>query len=223
MEVATSIATAAELGQRLWNQSCPIEAIDGVCGHRAAETSLVTCASRSSDASEPPLVIVARDASTVQAALAMLTDVRTEFEHHQAELLSDPAAVAAYRRARHILLAPTFEAYLALQLPTNLNFDPADPLRLDASLVAFTQWVQTKSAAGQHLRTRFDEINEVDGAENNAISARKAATFENFAASLMHGEIPISVRTGEFAEEKSQAYCDAIEAQAKPLRAAAQR
>jgi hypothetical protein len=223
VEVATKIATAAEVAQRLWEQSCPIASVDGVCGHRASPATIATCANRSADVSEAPLVIVTRDAGNVRAAMAAWANVRTEFESHQAELLSDPAAVAAYQMAQCALEAPAFEAYLALQFPSNLNFDPADPLRLDASLVAFTQWVQTKSAAGQRLRARFDEINEVDVAENNAISARKAATFENFAASLMHGEIPISVRTGEFAEEKSQAYCDAIEAQAKPLRAAAQR
>lgn len=223
VKVATKIATVAELGQRLWNQSCPIETIDGVCGHRAAATTIATCASRSTDVSEAPLVIVTRDAANVQAAMAAWTDVRTEFERHQAELLDDPTAVAAYQMAQGALEGPAFEAYLAMQFPANLNFDPADPLLVDASFAAFTKWVQTKSTSGQNLRARFETISELGGVENSVISARKTATFENFAAAMMHGEIPISIRTGEFAEEKSQAYCDALEAQVKPLRAAAQR
>ncbi len=221
VKVATKIATVTELGQRLWNQSCPIETIDGVCGHRAAATTIATCASRSTDVSEAPLVIVTRDAGNVQAAMAAWTDVRTEFERNQAALLGDPTAVAAYQLALSALQTPAFEAYLALQFPAHLDFDPADPLRLNASFAAFTQWVQVKSTAGQNLRAGFDEITEL--ANDSVIAARAAATFENFAAAMMHGEIPISIRTGEFAEEKSQAYCDALEAQVKPLRAAARR
>jgi hypothetical protein len=218
---ASKITTAPELGQHLWNQSCPIETIDGVCGHRAAATTVATCASRSKDMSEAPLIIVTRDAANVQAAMAAWTDVRIEFERHQAELLGDPTAVATYQLALSALQAPAFEAYLALQFPSQLNFDPADPLRLNASFAAFTQWVQVKSTAGQNLRAGFAEITALGN--DSVIAARAAATFENFAAAMMHGEIPISIRTGEFAEEKSQAYCDALEAQAKPLRAAARR
>ncbi|MBP9084732.1 MAG: hypothetical protein KBG15_01385 [Kofleriaceae bacterium] len=50
------------------------------------------------------------------------------------------------------------------------------------------------------------------GDADRLITMPKATTFENFAAAMMHGEILVSIRTGEFAEAKSQASCDGREA-----------
>ncbi len=219
VDVANKIVGATALGETLWAQACPVEIIDGVCGQRAARPNLVTCASVSADAGEAPLAIVARDPNKVQAAMAAFTEARTQFDNDRAELLTDPAAVAAYQAARRMLLAPAYETYLGLHFPTDLNFDPAAPLQLNASMNTFAAWFQQKSSTGQELRESFDDINDIGMDEDPLSNLRSAAIFKNFAADIMHGEIPVSVRTGEFATEKIRAYCDAFESQAQKLRA----
>ena len=222
-ETTDTLSAAAALGEALWAQSCPVATIDGVCGHPTTTQNRVTCANQGHAHSAQPLTIVARDPKLVKAALAAFNDARTLFETNQAELQRDSSAVKTYQTARRALLAPSFEAYLALQFPSKLNFDPADPIGLKASTAAFKQWFEQKNSAAQELLRNFDAIQQSGIDQDLSSAARRAAIFENFAADMMHGEIPVSVRSGDFATETTRAYCDGLAAQALPLQAAAQR
>jgi hypothetical protein len=56
-----------------------------------------------------------------------------------------------------------------------------------------------------------------DGAIAIAAAARTGSILQNFSAQLFRAEIPGNVRTGPYAEDASQAYCDELGKVAEPL------
>jgi hypothetical protein len=115
-----------------------------------------------------------------------------------------------------------FEKYLDLKFPANLDFD-RDPKRKairEKSEKRFAEWFTQKSKQGETAAKKFDNVLQIKDAANSiAAFARLGQITQNFSDMLFTAEIPKDVRSGEFAEDKVEAYCDALTEKAEPLAA----
>ncbi len=115
----------------------------------------------------------------------------------------------------------------ALEFPKGLNFspDPKDKKVKEASLRKFNDFVQKMMKTGGDARTFYEEtISKDKSVEARArATARMAQIQMRLASVLARAEIPKDVRTGEFAAEKIEAFCDQLTGVAEPLLVAAEQ
>jgi tetratricopeptide (TPR) repeat protein len=124
--------------------------------------------------------------------------------------------------AKLALADDELERYLELAFPTGLDFDPTDQVVKEQSIERFQTWIRAKTDLGRRLHDRYDSIAALGDPAGAVVAASRIATIEgSFADTLFAAEIPASVRTGEFAEEKVDAFCDALTAVAEPVEARA--
>ncbi|MGE3457717.1 MAG: hypothetical protein AB7O24_21575, partial [Kofleriaceae bacterium] len=116
-----------------------------------------------------------------------------------------------------------FEDYLDMKFPENLNFDP-DPKKKairDKSMKRFEEWISKKAKVGGTATGKYEKVifDIKDAATSIVAAARIGQISQNFSDALFTAQIPQDVRTGEFADEKVEAYCDALTTKAEPLEA----
>jgi hypothetical protein len=115
-----------------------------------------------------------------------------------------------------------FEAYLDLRFPFGLNFDPAPEHKAIAakSRKRFDDWVTQKQKIGGSATSKYQAVLAIkDPANSITAAARIGQISQNFSDALFTAEIPKDVRTGEFADEKVEAFCDRMTEVAEPLEA----
>jgi len=114
-------------------------------------------------------------------------------------------------------------AVYAIEFPTGLNFDPVNNKAKEASLKRFNDFIskmtKTASAAAKFYA---DQIPAAGEAVKLAAVARVVQIQYRVASVLARAEIPKDVRTGEFKDDKVQAYCDRMIEVAEPLVARAE-
>jgi hypothetical protein len=126
-------------------------------------------------------------------------------------------AVAVVRDAS--VQAPAHDAelvaLLALEFPKNLDFQRAR----EQAMNTFSTWLEdTKAQAGAATNVYEAQIKSTsDVAVQIAAYARLAQVMRHFASLLVRAEIPADIRTGDNAEEKIDAYCEALAQAADPL------
>lgn len=144
--------------------------------------------------------------------------------------------VAAYAQAKFLLAEKDYEEFLGMSFPKKLNFDPKKPKTKKKSLKIFMDWIADKGHKMLQLTAKGDEtdpktkkpaklgayrevINIKGGGADYAIAAaaRIGQAAQNFSDTLFTASIPQNVRTGQFAEDKVDAYCDELTSQATPL------
>ena len=109
------------------------------------------------------------------------------------------------------------ENVLEITFPTALDF--SEPHRA-AGLKKFTVWVDHMSALASAGRAAYSERMMREGAttkERVIAAARIVQVQRHLASILVRAEIPLDVRSGEFAAEKSEAFCDRIAEVAEPI------
>ena len=212
-----AIAAHARLGALLWAQSCPVPATDGLCITFVRKPPALACGA------DRVLKVVAVTRSAVRAeALA---------ESKQAIALFEKAPTAATPRGRHAaamaklaLADDDLERMLEASLPTDLDFDPAPAHKAarDLSLKRFTSWIERQTASGRKLADQYSAILQLKDADSSiAAAARIGQTAQAFWRALLVGEIPKTIRTGDLAKAKLDAYCHQIREVAEPLAARA--
>jgi tetratricopeptide (TPR) repeat protein len=78
-------------------------------------------------------------------------------------------------------------------------------------------WTETQRLAGE-LRTRYEVVVGAGDREVSVAAALRIAQVDRFVTDLLlSSRIPDSLRTGEFADDKVEAYCDALTQAAEPL------
>ncbi len=211
-DINATIDASLELGEQLWRASCPVHEIDGACIELgpAVEAQPGALPTHCDPASTRHRIVVPRDARKKAAALAAFADV--------IDRLAWLPMTGGHPELRYDLgLAKLYEG---------------DALREDALAIAFPKdldvthrlgaWLETRTAAREHAAAKYAEV--LAGRETKtmiAASARNAQLAEDVADQLFTLEIPSSVRTGELAENKVDAYCDAMTAAAEPALATA--
>ena len=109
------------------------------------------------------------------------------------------------------------ENVLEIAFPTALDFSEAHKA---AGLKKFTAWVDHMSALASAGRGFYSEKMMRDGAttkERVVAAARIVQVQRHLASILVRAEIPLDVRSGPYAEEKTQAFCDRIAEVAEPI------
>jgi tetratricopeptide (TPR) repeat protein len=224
----------AKIGLNLWEQSCKVKQLDGSCVKIVRERAISTRKQkqkRRKGASEQPkqcgpeskikLTVVKRDDRKVREAMAAFSAAAREFERTGGKTGGDEAGARYYyAQSKFAIADKDFEAYLELKFPQGLNFDP-DPKKkaiAEKSKKRFDEWFTQRTKIGGAARSKYDSILQIkDAATSIATLARIAQISQNLSDALFTAAIPENVRTGEFADEKVEAFCDRMTEVAEPL------
>ncbi len=154
--------------------------------------------------------------SDTKVAEARLAAAVRAFEERQPK---DAVARRAYAMAKLRIADRALEAYLAVAFPAGLDFSEKSKAK---SLERFNHFVGDKQRLGQVAQQQYEAVlalHDPDAAI--AAAARIGQVSEGFASTLRTAEIPAGIRTGEFAKDKTAAYCDKMLEVAEPLAARA--
>jgi TolA-binding protein len=216
-----------KIGQALWRQSCPVEPVDGSCIKVVRERAI--SAKRRARSTEQPtqcgpewhmkVTVIARDPRKVKAALDAFHAAEAEFEHVSGKTGGDEAGARYYyAQAKLVHADQVFESYLALAFPSNLDFDPARAAIRTQSLARFDRWLVTRTKIGADAKARYDAIVQLkDAATAIAAVARIGQISQSLSDTLFTAEIPRDVRTGPYAADKVEAFCDQMAIYTEPL------
>jgi tetratricopeptide (TPR) repeat protein len=218
----------SKIGQALWQKSCPVKAVDGSCvrvvrqqaiARRAKTKAPLAC----SDETKIKVTVVPRDERTVREAMAALDKSIGELDRRGGKLDGDQrGAQYYYAMAKLVKAEREYEKYLAIEMPTGLDFDKNKPAIAAASKKRFEGWFAHKRELGGAAHKQYEAIIALnDGATAIASAARNGQIAQNFSGQLFRAEIPAAVRTGPFAEEATTEYCDVLTKVAEPLEAEA--
>jgi TolA-binding protein len=222
----------AKIGLNLWEQSCKVKQLDGSCVTIVRERAISTQKQkRKKGASEQPtqcgpeskikLTVVKRDDRKVKEALAAFSAAAKEYEKVAGKTGGDElGARYFYAQSRFAEADKDFEAYLDLKFPAGLNFDP-DPAKkaiAEKSKKRFDEWLAQRTKIGGSAKSKYEQVLTIrDNATSIATFARMAQISQNLSDALFTAAIPENVRTGEFADEKVEAFCDRMTEVAEPL------
>lgn len=112
-------------------------------------------------------------------------------------------------------------AVYKIEFPKGLFFDP-DPKfkkKHDASLKKFNVFMNDVSRVGADARKFYEQkfVGEGQPAAKVGAAARLAQIYQRLASTIARAEIPLDVRTGDFVDEKIEAYCDKLQEVAEPI------
>ena len=230
------VVAYAKIGQILWHQSCPLKSeVDGSCVRIIRERAITTKKVKKTKKgvveqplqcgpeSKIKLTVVKRDEVKQKQALQAFAAAAKEYEKRQGKTGGEEAAARYYYGIAKIAEADKeFEAYLELRFPSGLNFDPAPEHKAIAakSRKRFDEWMTQKQKVGGLARSKYDGVLAIKDPSNSITAAARIGQIaQNFSDALFTAEIPNNVRTGEFADEKVEAFCDALTEKAEPLEA----
>jgi outer membrane protein assembly factor BamD (BamD/ComL family) len=230
------VVAYSKIGQILWHQSCPLKnEVDGSCVRVIRERAITTKKVKKTKKgvveqplqcgpeSKIKLTVVKRDEVKQKQALQAFMAAAKEYEKRQGKTGGEEAAARYYYGIAKVAEADKeFEAYLELRFPSGLNFDPAPEHKAIAakSRKRFDEWMTQKQKVGGLARNKYDAVLAIkDPANSITAAARIGQIAQNFSDALFTAEIPNNVRTGEFADEKVEAFCDALTEKAEPLEA----
>jgi tetratricopeptide (TPR) repeat protein len=222
-----SVTAWSKLGDVLWRQACPVATVDGACvkvvrapalGKRLPSAASGAVPRRCGDDSRFELTVVPRDDRKVRAATAAFEHAIADYERAGTPTGEARGALYHYALARFNRAERDYEQYLAMSLPGSLDFDRRKPAIAARSHKRFDEWFAGKTALRTRLQGQFQPLTTLGSAPIAiAAAARIAAISQNLSVQLYRAEIPANLRTGPYAEESSQAYCETLEQVAEPL------
>jgi hypothetical protein len=183
------------------------------------------------DDSHINLTVVKRDERKMKEALKEFAAASKEFSKVNGQ---DEAALGArywYALGKMAEADVEFEKFLAIKFPANLNFGDGLPEHkkqneelTKKSMKRFEEWITTKSKAAESANKKYDSVFSIkDSANSIAAAARVGQVTQNFSDQLFTAEIPADVRKPQIidgydvAQDKVDAYCDALTTKAEPL------
>jgi hypothetical protein len=109
----------------------------------------------------------------------------------------------------------------ALEFPTGLSFDDKHKT---ASMKKFNAFLQQLTKVGAASREYYEkQLQTGDPVAKMTAAARMAQLFTRLASVLARVEIPFDVRTGDFAQDKIDAFCDRLVEVAEPIQGMAEQ
>jgi TolA-binding protein len=220
------VIAQAKIGLTLWKDSCPVKLVDGSCVEIKRERAISQKTRRGRvelprqcGPAELKLKVIKRDDKKVREAHAAFTRAIAELEKVNGKTGGDEAgAKYFYAQAKLAIADKDFEAYLAMAFPTGLDFDPKKPAIEKKSKQRFDAWLEDKVKIGGKSTAQYEAVLGVqDSATSIAAAARIGQIQQNLSDALFASEIPENVRTGPFAQDKIDAYCDQMSTEGAPL------
>ena len=225
------VAAHARIGQILWEQSCRNKGVDGACikvereravrrrGKRRRGTVLPD---RCGEASKIKLTVIERDKKKAAEARSHFRKAISEYGKGASS--DDPArqafAINMYAMARFYMAEEQFENFLAVEFPEKLDFSDRNAKKKADSEKRFKKFLAEKEKQGSRANDAYKGVREVRGggaAWAIAAAARIGQISQNAADALYTAEVPRDVRSGPYAEDSWDAYCDALTTAAGPL------
>jgi len=206
----------ARLGTALWQRSCPVPLIDGLCVRLERVRPAATRARPASHCGSPAAAsytVVPRAPGLVKQAAAAFTAVVTATPTPANATTQRALATALLHQADQEL-----ETYLAVRFPTGLDFTPDRKQVRQASLERFNAYLTRKQQLGALATTKYSAVVATKlGPPMVAALGRLGMISQAMSEDLSGAEIPKALRTGEFASDKIAAFCAQMTAVAKPL------
>lgn len=220
------ISAYAKLGQALWAQSCTTKLVDGSCIKVTRETAIprrlrTKVPKQCGDDTKVKVTVVPRDPGRVREAMAAFDHAIGEYDKRNGKTGGDDRGALYFMASSKLAKAERdYENYLALAIPAGLQFGTNQPSLAARSHKRFNDWFKSKLDNGLAVRKQYEAVIALsDGPTTIAAAARIGQTLQAFSGQLFRAEIPSEVRSGPYAEEASQAYCDALTEKAEPLEA----
>lgn len=206
----------ARIGRILWESSCPLATTTRGCRKviRARRRRAPRC-----DDSVVLTRAVARDKALATRARRSLTKAVRTLRPTRPASARQRQAVREVAAAELALLDQDFEDYLEIGFPAGLDFDPKKRALRDRSVKRFTAWLDRKREAASKLRKRYAAIARRPTPWARVAAARVGQMSADFRDQLMGSDIPRLARTGPYAAELREVYCDVLGDQAAPLEA----
>jgi tetratricopeptide (TPR) repeat protein len=230
------VVAYTKIGQVLWHQSCPVKEVDGACIKVSRERAISSKRQKARKGggggeqrrqcgpeSKIKLTVVKRDERKLREALVAFAAAAREFDKRQGKTGGDEAVARHfYGMAKLAEADKELEAYLDLKFPQGLNFDPRPEMKAIAakSNKRFSEWVAQKTKIGGVAKAKYNAVFAVkDNADSITAAARIGQISQDFSDALFTAEIPTNVRTGPYAQDATDAYCDKLAEVADPLEA----
>ncbi len=219
------VVAYARVGQILWEQSCPVPTVDGACVEITRERAVGTTAGRRARAdgartqcgpeTKIKVTVVRRDARKVAAAQAAFGQAVAEYQRRGGEFPGGDAGMArhSYALARFHRTEAIYEAFLGVQFPDRLDFDPSRPAAKARSDRKLADWFARKDGVATRAgREYLSLVREVkDPAMAIAGAARLGQLAQTFSDALYTAEVPAFIRPYE---EAVDLYCERLETKA---------
>lgn len=225
----------AKIGELLWNQSCKVKENNGACVKIVRERATrrrgkrkkrrgVQLPTQCGPESKIKLTVLPRDKRRAKEARKFFNTALKQMKKGAIEKAPDPgrkaAAIYWMAASKFYLNGEDYEKFLAIKFPTKLNFSERNAKKAKDSLKRFTKWIEDKKKLAVKVNSTYEDVRNIKGggaAWAVAGAARIGQVSQNFADGLFTAEIPKDVRTGPYAEDGVDAYCDAVTEQAQPL------
>ncbi|HUJ57000.1 MAG TPA: hypothetical protein VLX92_00750 [Kofleriaceae bacterium] len=211
------------LGDLYWHASCPVPEHDGECVRAVPPPPPsklpVTCGGR-----RATYLGVKRNVRLRAAAIDAYRAAARAADAPGDHTGDDALAAGHYRwRGRLAELELGYEDELLVAMPGSLDFDPADQARMAASLRELDRWTRARRGAASAAMDAYRKLLDADPETAIAASERIARIDETFGTMFSAAAIPPSLRAGPYAQDKVDAYCDAMTAVGEPLLESAER
>ena len=225
----------AKIGEIAWKQSCK-NTEDGACVKTKRERATrnrkkskkrrrgVTLPTQCGPESKIKLSVVSRDRRRLGEANKYFKAALALANKGAIDKAGDPgrkaAAIYWMAASRFYMVGERYEKFLALKFPTKLSFSPTNAKKKADSEKRFKKWIEDKAKLAKEINNEYGEIKNITGggaAWAVAAAARSGQVSQNFSDGLFTAEIPKEVRTGPYAEDGVDAYCDTLTTAAAPL------
>lgn len=221
----------AKIGEILWQQSCKGGGIDGACvkisreraTRKRGKSSRMALPTQCGPESKIKLSVIERDRRGVSEATKYFNTALGLVKKGALESKDEgrkAAAIYWMAASKFYLVGSKYETFLSMKFPEKLSFSPQNEKKKKDSEKRFMKWIGDKSKMAKDLNSEYGEIKNIVGggaAWAVAAAARAGQVSQNFSDGLFTAEIPKEVRTGPYAEDGVDAYCDALTTEATPL------
>ncbi len=223
----------ARIGAVLWAQSCKGGGEDGACVKTKRERATrkrgkkrrrgLSLPTQCGAESKIKMTVIPRDKRLVKEARKYFSLALKGADKAISGAPDDgrkAATIYWMAASRFYLTGEKYEKFLALKFPTRLDFSERNPKKKADSTKRFTKWMADKGKLAAEIMKSYESVRDVKGggaAWAVAAAARVGQVSQNFSDGLFTAEIPKDVRTGPYAEDSVDAYCDALTTKAAPL------
>jgi len=213
-EAATLLASL-EVGQTHWKRSCRRPDALGTC----VSTRVVRRAHRCQERVALDKVHRRRPA-LAEKAQEIFDDAINQVVRDP-DLLRRTGVAEAMAGARFAAAESAYEEFLRIGDPEDLDFSRTVPQRKHRSEQRFLTFIKEMQKSARNATMLYQEVLRVPGngtkAWRIAARARLALVHASFARRVYGISVPRDVRSGAYAVEATEAFCDILADQARPL------
>jgi len=241
--VDREILAHVKIGEVQWRQSCPVAGVNGACidvkrvsaGGKASfvkaakgKKARVKGRTQCGPETKSKITVHARKPAVAKAAQGHFATAIRLFgtskgkvggKDPQDKAIREAEMMYAVAQAKLMQVEASYEKFLAMQVPTGLDFDtdPKKKKKLEESTKKFTKWFEDKSKTLGKLSEEYQSVITLKQAHwAIAALARIGQLYQNYADQLYTVEIPKApkappgIKQEEFAEMFAEKYCDAM-------------